>query len=496
MNKTDDSAVFLLPKGDLLKRIGQIADENALQAYLVGGAVRDTILNIPNFDVDIVVEGDGIKFAKTLKKKLGADSMVAWNRFGTAELIFEDMKIEIATARSEEYADNSRKPTIKPATIEMDLSRRDFTVNTMAVALNKANFGELTDPFNGREDIKKKVLRTPLKPEETFYEDPLRMLRAIRFSAQLGFEVHPDLYRAIRKEKDRLSIVSQERITAELFKILASSKPSVGIVGLLGSELLDKVFPELIPTIGVEQIGKYHHKDVFWHTLEVLDNVAKISEDIDLRFAALVHDIAKPDTKKFKEGKGWTFHGHEVLGTKMVETIGRRLKLPTKTIKFAKKMTFLHLRPIVLVSEVVTDSAVRRLILNAGEDVERLMILCRADITTKNPAKVEQYMKNFALVEKKIAEVLEKDEKRAFQSPVRGEEIMELLGIGPGKIVGKVKSAIEQAILDGIIPYEHDASYNYLIENKEKWLSEFKDALKNVRRNNKSYNSAKTKREK
>ncbi|MCH7819243.1 MAG: HD domain-containing protein [Candidatus Marinimicrobia bacterium] len=476
MNKTAGKSLIVLSNIPLLKQIGKMADESALRVYLVGGAVRDSVLKIPNFDVDIVVEGDGIKFARLLRKKLKADSFVAWDKFGTAELVIDEIKLEVATARSEKYEKNSRKPTIEPAAIDLDLKRRDFTINTMAISLNRETFGELTDPFNGMDDITNKVLRTPLKPEETFNEDPLRMLRAIRFSAQLGFELQSDLIRAIRKEKDRLSIVSQERITAELFKILGTSQPSIGIAGLLGSELLDMVFPELIPTIGVEQIGKYHHKDVFWHTLEVLDNVAKISDDIDLRFAALVHDIAKPDTKKFKEGKGWTFHGHEVLGTKMVELIGRRLKLSRKTIKFAKKMTFLHLRPIALVSVEVTDSAVRRLIVNAGDDVELLMILCRADITTKNPAKVKQYMKNFKLVEEKIAEVLEKDEMKAFQSPVRGEEIMELFGIGEGKFIGLVKSAIEKAILDGIIDNDYEESYNYLMENKEKWLDDFKDA--------------------
>ena len=476
MNKTAGKSLIVLSNIPLLKQIGKMADESALRVYLVGGAVRDSVLKIPNFDVDIVVEGDGIKFSKMLRKKLQADSFVAWDKFGTAELVIDEIKLEVATARSEKYEKNSRKPTIEPAAIDLDLKRRDFTINTMAISLNRETFGELTDPFNGMEDITNKVLRTPLKPEETFNEDPLRMLRAIRFSAQLGFELQSDLIRAIRKEKDRLSIVSQERITAELFKILGTSQPSIGIAGLLGSELLDMVFPELIPTIGVEQIGKYHHKDVFWHTLEVLDNVAKISDDIDLRFAALVHDIAKPDTKKFKEGKGWTFHGHEVLGTKMVELIGRRLKLSRKTIKFAKKMTFLHLRPIALVSVEVTDSAVRRLIVNAGDDVESLMTLCRADITTKNPAKVKQYMKNFKLVEEKIAEVLEKDEMKAFQSPVRGEEIMELFGIGEGKFIGLVKSAIEKAILDGIIDNDYEESYNYLMENKEKWLDDFKDA--------------------
>ena len=476
MNKTAGKSLIVLSNIPLLKQIGKMADESALRVYLVGGAVRDSVLKIPNFDVDIVVEGDGIKFSKMLRKKLQADSFVAWDKFGTAELVIDEIKLEVATARSEKYEKNSRKPTIEPAAIDLDLKRRDFTINTMAISLNRETFGELTDPFNGMDDITNKVLRTPLKPEETFNEDPLRMLRAIRFSAQLGFELQSDLIRAIRKEKDRLSIVSQERITAELFKILGTSQPSIGIAGLLGSELLDMVFPELIPTIGVEQIGKYHHKDVFWHTLEVLDNVAKISDDIDLRFAALVHDIAKPDTKKFKEGKGWTFHGHEVLGTKMVELIGRRLKLSRKTIKFAKKMTFLHLRPIALVSVEVTDSAVRRLIVNAGDDVESLMTLCRADITTKNPAKVKQYMKNFKLVEEKIAEVLEKDEMKAFQSPVRGEEIMELFGIGEGKFIGLVKSAIEKAILDGIIDNDYEESYNYLMENKEKWLDDFKDA--------------------
>ncbi len=464
-----------LPELDLLHAIGGLADEKGIEIYLVGGAVRDAMLSITNFDIDIVVVTDGIKFARQLKKTLNADSFVAWEKFGTAELTRGNLKIEVATARSEKYEKSSRKPTVEPADIHRDLRRRDFTINSMALCLNETGFGNLIDPFGGREDIEKKVLKTPLDPVETFDEDPLRMLRAIRFSSQLGFEVDSGVIRAIRKEKERLSIVSQERITSELLKILASPKPSVGIAGLLGSELLEIVLPEMIPTIGVEQVGRYHHKDVFWHTLAVLDNLAEISEDLDLRFSALVHDIAKPDTKEFKEAKGWTFHGHEVLGSRMVEDLGRRLRLPGKTIKFAKKMTYLHLRPIALVSEEVTDSAVRRLIVEAGDDVESLMLLCRADITTKNPDKANQCMRNFEIVEEKIKEVLEKDELKAFQSPVRGEEIMEVCQLSEGIVVGKIKNAIEQAILDGIIPNEHDASYDYLIENKDKWLSEFQD---------------------
>ena len=342
----------------------------------------------------------------------------------------------------------------------------------MAISLNSKNFGKLLDPFNGIRDIKKKILKTPLDPSETLNEDPLRMLRAIRFSAQLNFEVAPEVMSAIRKEKARLSIISQERITAELFKILGTEKPSIGIVGLLGSELLETVLPEMIPMIGVEQVGQYHHKDVFWHTLEVVDNLSELSENIDLRFSALVHDIAKPDTKKFVKEKGWTFHGHEVLGSRMVETLGRRLKLSRNTIKFAKKMTFLHLRPIALVSNEVTDSAVRRLIMRAGEDVENLMILCRADITTKNPEKAKAYMKNFEIVEEKMTEVLKNDEMKAFQSPLRGEEIMKLCDLKPGKAIGLIKRNIEQAILDGTIPNEYDASLKYFLDHKDKWLSE------------------------
>ncbi|MCH7619456.1 MAG: HD domain-containing protein [Candidatus Marinimicrobia bacterium] len=466
-----------LPELELLHAIGGLADEKGIEVYLVGGAVRDAMLSKTNFDLDIVVVSDGIKFAKQMKKTLNADSIVAWEKFGTAELTKGNLKIEVATARSEEYVKSSRKPTVEPADIQTDLRRRDFTINSMAVRLNEAEFGNLIDPFGGREDLEKKVLKTPLDPVETFDEDPLRMLRAIRFSSQLGFEIDSGVIRAIRKEKERLSIVSQERITSELLKILASPKPSVGIAGLLGSELLEIVLPEMIPTIGVEQVGRYHHKDVFWHTLEVLDNLAEMSEDLDLRFSALVHDIAKPDTKEFKEDKGWTFHGHEVLGSRMVEDLGRRLKLSNKTIKFAKKMTYLHLRPIALVSEEVTDSAVRRLIVEAGDDVESLMLLCRADITTKNPDKADQYMRNFEIVEEKIKEVLEKDEMKAFQSPVRGEEIMKICQISEGIVVGKIKNVIEQAILDGVIPNDYDASYDYLIENKDKWLSEFKSQI-------------------
>jgi len=475
LNKIGDIKVENLPELKLLKQIGRLADEQEIEAYLVGGAVRDFILKKSNFDLDIAVVSDGIKFAKTLQQELNSDSFFAWEQFGTAELRFPELKIEVATARSEEYVKKSRKPSVKAADINSDLKRRDFTINAMAISLNSKNFGDLLDPFHGIGDIEKKILKTPLDPNETLNEDPLRMLRAIRFSAQLNFEVDKKVLSAIRKEKNRLSIVSQERITAELFKILATEKPSIGIVGLLGSELLESVLPEMIPMIGVEQVGQYHHKDVFWHTLEVVDNLSEYSDNIDLRFSALVHDIAKPDTKKFVKEKGWTFHGHEVLGSKMVEALGRRLKLSRKTIKFAKKMTFLHLRPIALVSKKVTDSAVRRLIVSAGEDVESLMLLCRADITTKNPAKAKAYMKNFQIVEEKMAEVLKNDEMKAFQSPVRGEEIMRLCDLKPGKAIGIIKHNIEQAILDGEIPNEYDASLEYFLNHKDKWLSVIKD---------------------
>lgn len=475
MNKIGDIIVENLPELKLLKQIGKLADEQKIDVYLVGGAVRDFILGKSNFDMDIVVVSDGIKFAKELQHELKSDSFVAWEQFGTAELGFPKLKLEVATARSEEYVKHSRKPSVKASDINSDLKRRDFTINAMAISLNSKSFGNLLDPFNGKGDIEKKILKTPLNPNETLNEDPLRMLRAIRFSAQLNFDVDNEVMRAIRKEKDRLSIVSQERITAELFKILATEKPSIGIVGLLGSELLETVLPEMIPMIGVEQVGQYHHKDVFWHTLEVVDNLSEYSDNIDLRFSALVHDIAKPDTKKFVKGKGWTFHSHEVLGSKMVEELGRRLKLSRKTIKFAKKMTFLHLRPIALVSKKVTDSAVRRFIVRAGEDVESLMMLCRADITTKNPAKAKAYMKNFQIVEEKMYEVLKNDELKAFQSPIRGEEIMRLCDIKPGKAIGIIKHNIEQAILDGEIPNEYDASLEYFLNHKDKWLSEIKD---------------------
>ena len=475
MNKVDDVRVENLPELEMLKKIGRLADEQKIDAYLVGGAVRDYFLGKSNFDLDIVVVSDGIKFAKKLQHELNSESFVAWDQFGTAELGFSELRLEVATARSEEYVKKSRNPSIKPTDIESDLKRRDFTINAMAVSLNSKNFGKLLDPFNGKGDIEKKILETPLDPNETLNEDPLRMLRAIRFSAQLNFDVAKELMLAIRKEKSRLSIVSQERITAELFKILATDKPSIGIVGLLGSELLEIVLPEMIPMIGVEQVGQYHHKDVFWHTLEVVDNLSEYSDNIDLRFSALVHDIAKPDTKKFVKGKGWTFHAHEVLGSKMVEALGRRLKLSRKTIMFAKKMTFLHLRPIALVSKKVTDSAVRRLIVKAGEDVESLMMLCRADITTKNPTKANAYMKNFEIVEEKMAEVLKNDEMKAFQSPLRGEEIMRLCDIKPGKVIGIIKYNIEQAILDGKIPNEYEASLEYFQIHKDKWLNEIKD---------------------
>ncbi len=455
----------------LLQRIGALADEQSLQAYVVGGYVRDYLLGLEDKDVDIVVLGDAIAFARLVARALGAESVVAFERFGTAMVQIERSKVEFVGARKERYAPDSRKPEVVMGTLRDDLERRDFTVNALAASLNKSSFGTLYDEFGGIQDLHDRILRTPLEPAKTFDDDPLRIMRAIRFAAQLNFTIHPETRKAITHMKDRLAIVSQERITDEFLKILKTPAPSVGLRLLYDTGVLQMVFPEIADMAGVEQRNEHHHKDVFLHTCIVVDNIAHTTDDVWLRFVALVHDIAKPKTKAFKEGIGWTFHGHEELGARMMKGIFRRLRLPMDRLPYVEKLVRLHLRPMVLVDDIVTDSAVRRLIFEAGNDIDDLMKLCRADITSKNPKLVQRYLRNYDIVMQKIVEVEEKDRLRNWQPPVKGDEIMAVCGLKPGKEVGILKKAIEEAILDGKIPNEHDAALAYLLAIKDDLLN-------------------------
>ena len=457
---------------DIIRQIGSIADERKIEAYIVGGYVRDKLLGKEVKDIDIVVIGDGINFAKQVAKVLNKKNVVVYENFGTAMLPMEDGKIEFVGAREESYHSDSRKPFVKKATLESDLSRRDFTINTLAASINKSNFGELVDIFNGVTDLKNKILRTPLDPEKTFDDDPLRMMRAIRFASQLDFTIDRKAFEAIKQKSSRISIVSMERISDEFFKILSSCKPSIGLRLLYDSGLVHYVFPELADMVGVDQRQDYHHKDVFAHTLKVVDSISQFSDNVWLRFVGLVHDIAKPKTKAFKEGIGWTFHGHEEFGARMMKTIFRRMRLPMDKLQYVEKLIRLHLRPMVLVSESVTDSAIRRLMFEAGGDIDDLMLLCRADITSQNPTRVALYLKNYDIVINKMKEVEEKDRIRNWQPPVRGNEIMDVCGLKPGPIVGVLKKKIEDAILDGLIPNEHDAALQYLMNIKDEILKQ------------------------
>jgi poly(A) polymerase len=456
----------------LFETIGTIADRESVEVYVVGGYVRDLLLDLGDKDIDILVIGDGVQFARTVARELGTDSVIPFERFGTAMVPLTQGKIEFVTARSESYSADSRKPRVKSGTLAEDLLRRDFTVNAMAVSLNKDNFGVLHDHFNGREDMERKVLRTPLDPVKTFDDDPLRIMRAFRFASQLEFTIDPLALGAIREMKGRLSIVSQERISDEFVKILKTPKPSVGLRLMYDAGVMEIVFPEIAQMAGVDQRRDHHHKDVFLHTCIVVDNIAQTTDNVWLRFTALVHDIAKPRTKAFKEEVGWTFHGHEELGARMMKGIFKKLKLPMEPLPYVEKLVRFHLRPMVLVDDIVTDSAVRRLVFETGNDIDDLMKLCRADITSKNPKLVEKYIRNYDIVMQKIVEVEEKDRLRNWQPPVKGDEIMAVCGLMPGRKVGELKHAIEEAILDGKIPNEHDAALHYLLEIKDSILDQ------------------------
>jgi poly(A) polymerase len=459
--------------GDLVK----YTKKSGAEAYIVGGFVRDSLLGIDmtGLDIDIMVIGDAVEFAEGFAKSNKLNLSAVYKNFGTALLNIDNNKVEFASSRKESYSRDSRKPVVEFGTLEEDLSRRDFTINTLAISLTDK--GEVIDNFGGIKDLKNKILKTPLEPERTFFDDPLRILRAIRFASKLDFAIEENTFKAITDNKERLkedSVVSQERITTEFMKILESDKPSIGLNLLFLTGIMDLIFPEISNLGGVDQRKDYHHKDVFFHTLEVVDNISKVTDDVWLRFAALTHDIAKPKTKKFIPGTGWTFHGHEELGARMMKKIFDRMRLPLSKIDYVSKLIRLHLRPAALVNQDATDSAVRRLAAEAGEELVDLLTLCRADITSKNLDKVKKYLSNFALVEKRILEVQEKDNLRNFQSPVRGDEIMKICGIEPSKLVGILKTSIEEAILEGVIPNEYDAALEYLYRIKDETIANYK----------------------
>jgi tRNA nucleotidyltransferase/poly(A) polymerase len=456
----------------VLLRIAALAHERGIRAYVVGGYVRDALMGRTRTDIDITVQGDPLEFARAVAD-LFRSKTVEFANFRTAMVPIGDYQVEFVGTRREEYHESSRKPIVVEGTLDDDLRRRDFTVNALAAGLNADDLGEVIDLFDGSRDIGRRILRTPLDPVVTMSDDPLRMMRAARFAAQLEFEVEPSVLEAMSSMADRISIISQERITDEFLKIMQARKPSIGLKHLYDTGLMKHIFPEVHNLGGVDIVERgsreFQHKDVFLHTLQVVDNLAQMSDNVWLRFATLMHDIAKPRTKKFIEGSGWTFHGHEEVGARWQEKIFRRLKLPLHHLDYVQTLVRLHQRPMMLVDEGVTDSAIRRLAVQAGDAINDLFMLCRADITTRNPSRAAKYLRNYDIVESKLIDVRERDQLRAFQSPIRGEELMELSGLGPCRTLGYMKWMIEEAILDGIIPNEPEAARAYLLNNIDQW---------------------------
>ncbi len=460
-----------LNKHSIFSIVSTVSKEQALETFVVGGYVRDLLLEKPSKDIDFVCVGNGLKLAEGVAKQLGVKAKLSvFKRFGTASIHFEGFSYEFVGARKESYSEDSRNPEVSSGTLEDDQNRRDFTINAMAISLCQKDYGALIDPFDGVGDLDRKTIKTPLAPDITFSDDPLRMMRAIRFASQLGFDIEANTFQGIIDSKERISIVSQERITDELNKIILSKTPSYGFKLLFHAGLLEFIFPEMAKLQGVQKINGKAHKDNFYHTLQVLDNISEMTDDLWLRWAAILHDIAKPATQRFHEKVGWTFHGHEDMGAKWVPHIFKKLKLPLDDrMKYVQKLVRLHLRPIALVNDKVTDSAVRRMVFEAGKDVGDLMTLCRADVTSKNPERVDRYQKNFTRVERKIREVEERDRIMNFQPPVTGEMILEVFDIQPSKLIGDIKAEIKESILEGRIANDKDEAFAMMLDLGKKY---------------------------